>query len=73
MINTLLLKSIMVKEGYTSKTLSTEVGLSQNRFSAKINNKARTFLDEADKICDALHITDPALKIQIFLHNPSQN
>lgn len=66
MVNTLLLKSIMVAKGHTNKSLSAEIGLSQNSFSAKINNKARTYIDEAEEICTALGIVDPGLKLEIF-------
>lgn len=66
MVNTLLLKSIMVAKGHTNKSLSAEIGLSQNSFSAKINNKARTYIDEAEEICEALGINDPDTKLQIF-------
>lgn len=67
MINTLLLKSVMVAKGHTNKTLSANLGLSQNAFSAKINNKARMTLDEMKGICQELEIQDMSLKCQIFL------
>ena len=61
------LKGVMAESGYNNRTLSSKVGMSYSSFCAKASGKRPFTLEEAVKICDALEITDPALKCQIFL------
>lgn len=74
MTDTNALRGKIVGAGYTQKSFAEAVGISENAFSAKINNKDGACFDviEAERICDALNITSGAEKASIFLSKVSQ-
>lgn len=58
MVNVNLLKSYMVKAGYTQKMLAQELGISEQTLTRKL--KKRVFgTDEAAKIVELLSIDNP--------------
>lgn len=61
------LKGAIVSAGYTQRTLANMLGMSKNTVNAKINGKSRITMDEVDKICEILSITDIKEKSDIFL------
>lgn len=57
-VNVNLLKSYMVKDGYTQKELAKSLGISEQTLTRKL--KKRVFgTDEAAKIVELLSIDDP--------------
>ena len=66
MVNTKLLLSRMVLEGYSQRKLSEETGIGKNVLNKKINNNGVFRCDEVDKICYVLNITDAKEKVDIF-------
>lgn len=73
MINVLKLKSAIIEAGYTQETLSKELNMSPNTFSAKINGKSKFNIDEIYRICKILNINTNEKKVSIFLSDTSQN
>ena len=72
MVDINLLRSIMVRMGYTQKTLATEmtargVKTSENTLSAKMTGRSQFDCDDADVICDILTVEAPSEKAHIFL------
>lgn len=72
MVDVNKLRSIMVLKGYTQRTLVTEmkkrgVKTSENTFSSKMKHPKKFNCEDADIICDILHIESPAEKAEIFL------
>lgn len=72
MVDINLLRSIMVRMGYTQKTLATEmtargVKTSENTLSAKMTGRSQFDCDDADVICDILEVESPSEKAHIFL------
>jgi len=59
-MNTLKLKGAMAEKGYTQSRLADAIGISRNRFSAKINGKGVFTLEEAEKIRCVLALEDPS-------------
>lgn len=58
MVNVNLLRSYIVRAGYTQKEVAKILGMSEQTFTRKL--KKRVFgTDEAAKIVDLLHIEDP--------------
>lgn len=66
MVNTKLLKSRMLLEGYSQRKLAEESGICLNILNKKINNNGVFRCDEVDQICKVLNITDIAEKFNIF-------
>lgn len=66
MVNTKLLLSRMVLEGYSQRKLAKETGIGVNVLNKKINNNGVFRCDEVDKICNVLHITKAEEKVEIF-------
>lgn len=67
MTNKNLLKGLIVSKGYSQRTLAPVVGISINALCSKINGRSEFTVDEADRICKVLGITDPSDKCSIFL------
>lgn len=58
------LKAKMVEQGYTSRTLSYEIGVCETTLRTKINGKSDFTLNESLKIKEILHLsTDDYLDI----------
>lgn len=72
MINKNRLRSAIVSAGYTQKRLASEIGMSKNTISAKINGKGYFNTQEIDNICNILGINDCNEKTKIFLSTSSQ-
>lgn len=72
MTNKNRLMGMIVSKGYSQRTLAPIVGMSKNALNLKINNKRSFKVDEIDRICRVLKITDPAEKANIFLYSQSQ-
>lgn len=67
MVSTNLLKGKIVAKGLTQKELAKRIQRSPNTLNMKINNKKPFDLEEVFAVCEALDITDPQEKIDIFL------
>ena len=73
MLNKNLLKSMIVRNGYTQEKLAEVLGMSANTLSSRITGTSSFNLDEIDKICEVLNIVDNNEKADIFLSPVSQN
>lgn len=71
MLNKNKLLGAIVSAGMTQKQVASQMGISKNTFSAKINGKSYFDTDQAEKICGIIGITDPAEKANIFLSHSS--
>ena len=58
MTNTTLLKSFMVREGFTMETLAEKMELSRTSMSYKINNRVEFRSSEIKKMQNILNLTD---------------
>jgi transcriptional regulator with XRE-family HTH domain len=67
MANMKRLKGIMAEAGFSQRSLAKEIGMGVTALNAKVNEKSPFNVDEAQKICEVLGITDPAVKCHIFL------
>lgn len=67
MVNANLLKGKIISSGHNQKSLAPKVGMSINSLNAKINGRKKFDAEEVIRICDALDITDPQEKCDIFL------
>lgn len=66
MINTKLLKSYFVKNGFTQEEIAKKVGISYQSLSDKINNKVQFKVDEVSALCEILEITNDKDSIFFF-------
>ena len=66
MINTKLLKSYFVKNGFTQGVTAKKIGISYQSLSDKINNKAQFKVNEVSSLCEVLNITDDKTNIFFF-------
>jgi len=71
-INSNALKGRIVAAGFTQGSLAKKIGISENSFSLKANNKAQFNVGEVVAICDNLDIKDPEEIVDIFLPKTSQ-
>ena len=67
MINANLLRGKIAANGYTQEKLASEMKMSKNTLSAKINGKAKFTLDEVLDLCNLLTINSDREKCEIFL------
>ena len=73
MLNSNLLKAAIVRAGLTQQDFAKSIGISQNTLTAKLRGARAFNLDEIDKACDILKISDNNEKCDIFLASPSLN
>lgn len=73
MLNRNLLKSAMVRAGYTQGALAKRIGMSENTLSSRMLGASAFNIDEVDEICEALKIESNDEKVAIFLSASSQN
>lgn len=73
MLNRNLLRSAIVKKGYTQQMLAEMLEMSENTLSSRMTGASSFNTDEIDKICDVLGIVDNREKAEIFLSVRSQN
>lgn len=62
-----LLRAKMTEAGYTQRSLASELKMSPTTLNLTLSGKRAIRLDEAEKICTILDISDPQEKIRIFL------
>lgn len=60
------LKSKMVEQGFTQRSLAKKTGIGLNHLNEILNNKVSPRLETIDKICSALDITEIEEKSNIF-------
>lgn len=65
-INKLL--GLMAEKRISQRELAQKLGVSKNTINNKINGKGKFDTVEATKICEILEVTDPKIKIEIFLN-----
>mgnify|MGYP000008417051 CR=1 FL=1 len=58
-MNQTLIRSKIVLEGMTQRTLAEKIGMTPNSLSRKLQRKRAFTLPEVCAICDVLHIIDP--------------
>lgn len=58
MINTKLLKSFFVKNGFTQENVAKKIGISHQSLSDKINNKVQFKVNEVSALCEMLNIRE---------------
>lgn len=58
----------MAENEYSQSDLADALKVSKNTINNKINGKSTFDTKEINKICDILHITEPAEKAYIFLN-----
>ena len=68
MVNSLLLKSIITKKGYTQSSVAKKIGITCQTFNAKINNKIEFKVGEVLALCKFLDISIQE-KEEIFFGN----
>ena len=73
MINKNLLMGKIISVGLTQKAAAKKIGMSKNTLNSKINNRIDMHSNEILDLCKLLGITKDEEKVQIFLHEPSQN
>lgn len=66
-MNVRKLRAIMAERGVTQGSLAKQADMSENTLSRKMKGKSPFTNVDIYKICDALSITDPAVKCDIFL------
>ena len=70
MLNRNMLRGKIVENGYTQATVAKELSISRTTFYRKILDGSFT-IEQAEKICDLLHIDNPADRCEIFLPSAS--
>lgn len=66
MTNKNKLKGRIAAAGMSQADLAKAIKMSENTMIAKLNGRSVFRCDEVDRICEALAITDPAEKVEIF-------
>ena len=67
MVNSNKVKAAMVRAGYTQAKLANAMNIGVNTLNAKINGRAKLYIDEADQMCKILSIDTAEEKVDIFL------
>lgn len=62
-----LLRAKMTEAGYTQRSLASKLKMSTTTLNLTLSGKRKIRLDEAEKLCSILGISDPQEKIRIFL------
>lgn len=62
-----LLKAKMVAAKMTQADLAEKIGMSKNALSYKMRGHRSFDIQEVDRICDVLNISDPTEKASVFL------
>ncbi|MFR7590264.1 MAG: helix-turn-helix domain-containing protein [Longibaculum sp.] len=69
MTDTLELKIIMLRNGYTVKSLAKHIGISATSLSYKMNNKREFMSCEIKAIQNALHLSNEQRDFIFFAHD----
>lgn len=72
MLNTNLLKAAIVRQGFTQGEFAQKIGISSNTLTSRLAGTTPFNVDEIDKACEVLNLTDCAEICDIFLQNISQ-
>ena len=67
-----LLKAAIVRNGMTQGEFAKAIGIAQNTLTSRLSGTSVFNLDEVDKACEVLYITDNCEKCNIFLSSKSQ-
>ena len=67
------LKGVIAEREIGKSALAKAFGISVQALNKKLNGTTKTTVDDAQKFCDILKITDNETKCEIFLTSPSQN
>ena len=73
MLNSNLLKAAIVRKGFTQGEFVQKLGISYNTFLSRMSGVVPFNVDEVDKACEVLNLTDCEEICNIFLSNVSQN
>lgn len=63
------LKAVMARKGFSQRKLAEKAGINRNTLAGKLCGSRNFDVVEAQKICDALEITDAQEKVFIFFEN----
>lgn len=66
-MNKAIFKMVLEREGYTQSSFAKKMGYSKNTLNNKVNNRVKTYTEEAIKMCNLLEIKSNDEKAQIFL------
>lgn len=72
-MNIAKLRGKMAEKGISQRKLAEITGIKVNTLNSRLTSRKRFTVDEIIKICDALCITDPVEKCQIFLSGCSES
>lgn len=73
MLNSNKLRGKISEAGLSQRKLAQMTGISENTISSKMQGHRCFDIDEIDKICAALNITNSLEKAEIFLSGVSHN
>ncbi len=66
------LNAKFIEVGVSKKVAAKSLGISVQALGRKLSGKTRTSMDDAEKLCAILNITDYKEKCEIFLGETSQ-
>lgn len=73
MLNANLLRGAIARAGMNQYEFAAKLGIRPNTLTSKLMGRTSFTLDEVDKTCEILAITDNSEKCDIFLSNISLN
>lgn len=73
MLNSNLLKAAIVRQGLTQGEFAQKIGISQNTLTSRLSGTTHFNVDEVDKACEVLNLTNCEEICNIFLSNTSRN
>ena len=68
MVNVIEIEKLQIEQGKKNKEMAAFLGITHQSLLQKKKGKIRWSLEDAIAICEFLEITDPAIKVQIFLN-----
>jgi transcriptional regulator with XRE-family HTH domain len=72
-LNSNLLKAAIVRKGLTQGEFAQKIGISHNTLTSRMSGVVPFNVDEVDKACEVLNLTDYEEICNIFLSSVSQN
>lgn len=66
-MNLAKLRGAIAEAGLSAERLGKKVGMSKTTIHSRMQGRSSFRLDEVNKICEVLNITDPDRKAEIFL------
>ena len=73
MLNSNLLKAAIVRQGLTQGEFAQKIGISHNTLTSRLSGTIPFNVDEVDKACEVLNLTNYEEICNIFLSSISQN